>query len=47
MAGAGDDASPRPNFDKSPKITVGENTSALQQMSQARSSNQIKVGKAG
>lgn len=42
MAGAGDDASPRPNFDKSP----GENVSVLQQMSKVRSSNQIKVGKA-
>lgn len=37
MAGAGDDASPRPNFDKSPEITHGENVSKLTQMSQTRS----------
>lgn len=47
MAGAGDDASPRPNFDKSPETTDGENESVLPQMSKVRSSNQIKVGKAG
>lgn len=46
MAGAGDDASPRPNFDKSPEITDGEDKSKLTQTSQVASRNQLKGGKA-
>lgn len=46
MAGAGDDASPRPNFDKSPEITDGEDTSKLTQTSRTVSRNLLNGGKA-
>lgn len=42
MAGAGDDASPRPNFDKSPMIADEENVSKLMEAQQVRARNQIK-----
>lgn len=46
VAGAGDDASPRPNFDRSPEITDGEDTSKLTQTSQVASRNPPNGGKA-
>lgn len=46
MAGAGDDASPRPNFDKSPMIADGQDVSTLMEAPQVRARNQIKGVKA-